>query len=418
MKYTERYLRDLLAAVVEEEALACRAVLKLCGLELTEAVPSAAVTLGDRPLLRLNPVFLAEHCRFDEDVRFVLLHECMHVALRHTVRFKRMTPELNIALDIVINSFLCRKLGASAEAFLMNLYGSSTGWARLLAPPPMLSGIERISVDSSGSAFERLHWELWSRSGQNTFEDICDLLPPGVEVAGNLLLGNHEDGAADAFSEVVKDLLDGYGVGQDVSEGLFADRYEAQASAQKRRANLRQVLRRVLESGDALLGGLQTPDTLMLPWHAPRDRRMALAQTAGILPFSPHDLPVPAGGSVQVYVDVSGSMGLLLPDLLGVLQSFAHVVRLPVYAFSTVVEPAKWKHGRLNARSTGGTRIGCVFEHCQQSGTKRALVFTDGYVEACTVPPGLHIEAVVPFKGYADTLREAGVSVTHLPQAP
>jgi len=256
MKYTERYLRDLLAAVVEEEALACRAVLKLCGLELTEAVPSAAVTLGDRPLLRLNPVFLAKHCRFDEDVRFVLLHECMHVALRHTVRFKRMTPELNIALDIVINSFLCRKLGASAEAFLMNLYGSSTGWARLLGPPPMLSGIERIGADSSGSAFERLHSELWSRSGQNTFEDICDLFPPGVEVAGNLLLGNHEDGAADAFSEAVKDLLDGYGVGQDVSEGLFADPYEAQASALKRRANLRQVIQRVLG-----IGGGHAPGT-------------------------------------------------------------------------------------------------------------------------------------------------------------
>jgi|GEM_PF-7034393 len=416
MKYTERYLRELLDAVVEEEALACRAVLKLCGLELTEAVPSAAVTLGDRPMLRLNPVFLAEHCRFDEDVRFVLLHECMHVALRHTVRFKRMTPALNIALDIVINSFLCRKLGASAEAFLLNFYGASTGWARLLAPPPMLNGIERISVDSTGSAFERLHWELWSRSGETTFEDICDLLPPGVEVAGNLLLGNHEDGAADAVSEVVKELLDGYGVGQDVSEGLFADSFEAQARTLKRRENVRTVLRRVLEFGDALRGGRQAPDTLMLPWRAPRDRRLAVPPTAGILPFSLHDLPAPAGGSVQVYVDVSGSMGGFLPDLLGVLQSFSHAIRLPVYAFSTVVEPAKWKHSRLNAKSTGGTRIGCVYEHCQKAGTKRALVFTDGYVEACPVPSGLHIEAVVPFGGYADTLRAAGVAVTHLPQ--
>ena len=71
-------------------------------------VPTAAVTLGGRSRLLLNPQFVAENCPADHDLVMLVLHELHHVALGHTRLFARLTPAENWAFDCVINAQLCR----------------------------------------------------------------------------------------------------------------------------------------------------------------------------------------------------------------------------------------------------------------------------------------------------------------------
>ena len=88
-------------------------------------------------------------------------------------------------------------------------------------------------------------------------------------------------------------------------------------------------------------------------------------------------------GQVAVYLDVSGSMAAWLPVLLDALTESAALVQWPLFGFSTEVHPVTRTDlaaGRF--RSTGGTHIGCVARHLIASQVKRAVVITDGDVQA------------------------------------
>jgi hypothetical protein len=88
-------------------------------------------------------------------------------------------------------------------------------------------------------------------------------------------------------------------------------------------------------------------------------------------------------GQVAVYLDVSGSMAAWLPVLLEALTESAALVQWPLFGFSTEVHPvtrAELAAGRF--RSTGGTHIGCVARHLVESRVPRAVVITDGDVQA------------------------------------
>jgi hypothetical protein len=83
-------------------------LLRLLDIEATDEVPTAAVTMGGRSRLLLNPTFVAAMCPADHDLVMLVLHELQHVALGHTRLFPRLTPALNWAFDCVINAQLCR----------------------------------------------------------------------------------------------------------------------------------------------------------------------------------------------------------------------------------------------------------------------------------------------------------------------
>ena len=88
-------------------------------------------------------------------------------------------------------------------------------------------------------------------------------------------------------------------------------------------------------------------------------------------------------GQITVYLDVSRSMARWLPVLLEALTDSAALVQWPLLGFSTEVHPvtrAELAAGRF--RSTGGTHIGCVARHLLDSRVTRAVVITDGDVQA------------------------------------
>src|SRR5437870_1276693 len=100
----ERLVSCLPAASFELETL-CR----LAGISASREVETAAVTCEGRSRLLINPDFVAAHCRRDEHLFLLVMHELWHVILAHTRLWPRPTPNHNIAFDAVINAGLARQ---------------------------------------------------------------------------------------------------------------------------------------------------------------------------------------------------------------------------------------------------------------------------------------------------------------------
>ena len=69
-----------------------------------------------------------------------------------------------------------------------------------------------------------------------------------------------------------------------------------------------------------------------------------------------------ASGTVQIYLDVSGSMNAELQLLVLLLAEFGAWIRKPLWAFSTIVVPATIIRGELQTNSTGGTALSAVLD--------------------------------------------------------
>jgi DNA invertase Pin-like site-specific DNA recombinase len=49
--------------------------------------------------------------------------------------------------------------------------------------------------------------------------------------------------------------------------------------------------------------------------------------------------------------------------------------------YPRIIDPAVFRNGRIEYRSTGGTSISCVFDHIRENRFRRSLIVTDGYIE-------------------------------------
>ena len=81
-----------------------------------------AYTDGDR--IAFSPAFMDELS--DSELEFVLMHEILHVALRHCARVGERDPFLfNIACDIVVNSNILQSNDGRKETITLKKYGES-----------------------------------------------------------------------------------------------------------------------------------------------------------------------------------------------------------------------------------------------------------------------------------------------------
>jgi hypothetical protein len=109
-----------------------------------------------------------------------------------------------------------------------------------------------------------------------------------------------------------------------------------------------------------------------------------------------------------VYLDVSGSMGGWLPQLVDLLVPLARRRLIRVHQFSTVVAPLDIEdlaRGRLT--TTDGTDIDCVLADVLDRPQRRVLLVTDGYVgvpdgplAAAVRARGVRIHAALPTDGW------------------
>jgi nitrogen fixation protein FixH len=444
--------RNLLRELIEENPLAIRAVLKVLAIEFTATVPTLAVTCEARPRLLVNLGFVSEHCHTEAQVKAVICHEFLHILLRHTERFTRLTAADHLALDAVINAIIHRSLGPEYSALMSHYYARETGVARLLRPPgdaeeTQIQGRFVLAAHGKISAAERDLLGAWAGlyQGQLVADDIRDLARDHLqqdEPGGLVLLGDHEglDGnagleelppvLADALGQTLK-AMNGSGIFRSPKDrGLGAEAYRAVVPAadtavDRWRRETYAVLRRHLLPDARSPAREPATATYTLPVLSPGDGRAALrALWSPFLPDAVWRTEVPArAGSAHVYLDVSGSMDAEMPLIVALLGRLTGYIRRPFWAFSNVVAPARIEHGRLVADTTGGTSLGCVLEHLARTRPRAAVVVTDGYIETVdrallAAASATRLHALVTRDGSAALLQRAGIPYTQLGRLP
>lgn len=440
MKIDPRSFSSILQDTIEENPLACRAVLSICRVEFTKDVPTLCVTLGTPSVLRVNLDFLGRHCAGEKHVKAVLIHEFLHVLLGHTLKFGKMTERRNLALDAVINSIIHRVMGGEYSSMMGSYYAEESGLLRLLRPPtPSEAALARsrpATAPPSSGELAFLHRDLYA--GTTLSDDVFDfaekLVPPPPRNPGlpPVFLGNHSgnpDTMGDLSPADARRVFQGLAA-MDASE-VFRAADSLKPMVLRPRMEPAGVPRGWKPAVARLLRELICPDSRgaptepsvsisYLPVPSPSDRRGFVR--ALFSPFVPefrwHTPRESERGSTQVYLDVSASMDRYLPPISEILSHFSPQIRQPLWGFSTEVSPAKLSRGRLLFTTTGGTSIRCLFEHAARTSASKVLIVTDGFVEdsgGLKKPSGCEFSAIIPHDGGESALRGWGIPVSKLP---
>ena len=431
-------LPDRVWGCVPVTGQAFAALLSLLDIEASEAIPSACVTTGERSRMLLNPRFVETHCRTDEHLSMLVLHELHHVVLGHTRLYPRVTPAQNWAFDCLINAQLCRLFPHPRyTTFFTQFTDAAVGPGRLLAPP---QGWERHLPDAIAAQRRReavladprlgdAHWRLYDDDSITT-EELYRLLHsvatspgegddartpdgalPGAESSPGeaprggaqrgsepdwTLLGNHESDEADALHpdalREVREIVARWPMverrsGRD--QGRLLERTEV-TLGQRRNAAVRALRRglalaaqRTGEKGPQRLarGAMDTVE----PVDSGRDRKAAVVRMLGGEPLlhagsALARIPAPQD-RVRVYLDLSGSMDGVLEPLYAALAQVLDQVELRVHGFSTQIGTLTRAELRRGVRlSDGGTGIDAVTGHLLEGRVRAAVIVTDGWV--------------------------------------
>ncbi len=434
----ERFL-SLIRELVDENPFAIRPFLKVAEVSFTDSVPTLAVTREASPRLLVNLAFLKAHCRGDAQVKAVILHEFLHILLRHTEGHGPLSPAEHLAMDAVINAIIHRQMGPEASSMMSRYYAEVEGLMRLLRPPAEGEKIQEQAMHGSfGATWEALY------AGRLVVDDIRELAetmghrPRHLTLVPGQLLGNHEDDTRLPLPAALQEALEqsmramnGGGIwrtprGKDTLlpayEALMAGVPDAQRQWQ--RTALKVLLAHLLPDRLSRARQATTRESL-LPILSPADRRAFLQSLwSPVLPTSRWDLTQERPrGAAQIYLDVSGSMNAEMPLVIGLLNRLRSHIRTPFWAFSTVVAPARITKGILKADTTGGTSLACVLDHLARTQPEAAVIVTDGYIES--IPKALvraagatRIHILLTRDGSGTELSRAGLSYTQLPKVP
>ena len=391
MNWTEQQIKYIIQDFTEENVLACRALFMITDIEFTTKISTMAVTLSKNPVLKINLEFCNNHLQLENDVKAVLLHEFLHVLLLHTLKYKTSNTLLNIALDAIINAIIFRYKGMQYAAFFARFYQ----WEKI-------SFLLRPQGDNPWRGFDSdwidIHRQIYD--GKYCADDLYELLVYlSDKIATNtfdeiILLGNHTDEEKEISNEL-KEVLDG--IMQKMDGTLIWNKSELRGIGRKLNVEELQVARykknRWAKSTIALLKKSLLPDNklktdteiheMMLPVMSSSDRRaIARFKHSGMIPMSINKSTKPAFSQLAtIYLDVSGSMSEEIDELISLLYHFRTYIKMPLLVFSNEVVPARFKDGKLEYESTGGTSIGPVFDHLRQNNIKKSLIVSDGYVE-------------------------------------
>jgi hypothetical protein len=451
MKIDESYFRAILGDLIDENPFACQAVYSLCAVEFTPDVQTLQVTLGERSVMEVNLEFVSENCMDEFEVKAVILHEFLHLLLRHTTRFKRITPAINIALDAVINAIIHRTFGPRYSGFMRRYYNDAPGPLKLLRIHDERDHEEghRLYQIKEPTAEQLQELEILETlyplyNGRLVVDDLLDLSnrlrSDEIERLlgqGWVLIGGHgslDDPLEDLEVDVRNKIIHSFGGIK--KEGIWEKsnpHMPGPLSSQPRqsgvpaawRQSVLPVLNRLISPDPFSHARKQVPVPFVLPVLNPTDRRGWLRSLWNpLLPdITWEGSQSRPSGNVQVYLDVSGSMREWINSIVCMLAEFMPYIRMPFWAFSTKVVPATIRDGVLSTRTTGGTRMGEVYAHIASTRPEKALIVTDGFIE--NVPfdqrkliGSTIVEALIPEKGCDKVLKRMGIHVTVLPELP
>ena len=379
--------------------LALDHLLGILSISYSTRIPTAAVKNEMPPCLLFNPEFIEKHCKTDEHLLMILMHEMYHVVLGHTRLFQLITPAHNFAFDAIINAMICQSMpGYEYVSFFTSLYNDN-GIEALLRPPELWSPNHESCArwELKGDLLE-IHKALYTQEGDLTYRDVFDRVAQRInENATVLLLGSHgKDGMDEllidpdtvkAIAEVVGrwpafEQMQGRDQGTDLKEHFLEMTRPDKSISQI----IRKAIAKIARHGHGFQHVYQLAQReTLLPYPTLPDRRASVMQSLGQSPVffrgSALGLCRETVGKVHIYLDVSGSMDFYLDTIFSCLKPIQNWLHPKIHIFSTEVIDYPIQHilqGRY--ASTYGTDIDCVLEHIIENKINKAAIITDGYV--------------------------------------
>ena len=453
------HFESLLQELIDENPFAIRAALQILKVEYTSVIATLAVTCEVKPRMLVNLDFLQSHAHTETQVKSVVVHEFLHVLLRHTEGRQPLTVARHLAFDAVINAIIHRQYGEAYSSMMSTYYGESKGLQKLLRPMNKVE-IEWLYAHGSKNPKTVPQWaQAWNGlyCGRLVADDIEGLatslsqyalrqprganfgpftLDPGELSVGDLL-GNHDDLGQELQGELAQAIdsalkqMNGHGiwrsprdrgVGGPMVDALFS---EDKTPLRDWEAKALALIRRYITPDRNSHNRREESWSYRIPVLSPADRRAFLrAQWSPFLPESAWEgQRFKRDGTAQVYLDVSGSMNAEMPLVIGLLNRLGRHIRRPFWAFSDEVAPAVIENGQLRTSTTGGTSMQCVLEHVAKTRPDAAIVVTDGYIE--TISPklvaktqGTRLHVLVTRNGNPDLIAKAGLPYTQLEKVP
>ena len=448
-----RLMSSMPAATFEMETFA-----RLAGIVATTDVPTAAMECKHRPRLLINPKFVDKHCKRDEHLFLLVMHELWHVMLAHTSLYPRVTQAQNIAFDAIINAGLMRKFNKPEYMGFFDAINPPDQFPHLLLRPPVgWPDKPQYPTDIGPAGTNRILRQLYPPKGtfrpaMPFYDEILDLIKKdmrerGVPMLVPVLLGDHDGTGRDAYSSAyLKDAMGrvakkwpmGIGDFGPPTNGGFMNPWQLQpdSATQEIRRAFSRLLRRALGKE---VGDYRRKERLPIPGVTgmgvlpnPRDRMNPARKMLGI----PNTLWIQKGEvkarvperkvKAHVYLDVSGSMSRVLPYLVNMLTPYVAQGKAKIYQFSTMVDELKIEDLKKNVvNSTRGTQIYCVTQHMleHKDSLQRVIILTDGYTgrahydhERQLKEHGMKVHVVLPGESpYDQDLQSIATSVTVLP---
>ena len=394
--------------------------LSLFRVRFSDKTETACVTCGDSPELLLNKEFIETHCKTDEHLFMLVMHELYHVILGHTRLFPRSTEVRNLVFDAVINALLC-KLFPQPEftSFFTGYYPSDKMPFALLRPqgdgtPPVAEDVLDLLYYGRGTGTYHDVYEALLKS--DCVQEIEVVLQGGGRGAtalpgdgrartpcAPLLLGSHGE-EDEEMSVEMKDLIheiiskwpspDRPLQGRDLGSSERERNFDAKADpCLALRRGIRRLMRRAALSGQNEMRHRAVREmccetaTFLPDW---RDRSHEAREAAlgdALIYRAVTKVRRPSSRDNRrafVYFDVSGSVADEVPSVATALLPYCRRGLCTVHVFSTVVHPTTARNlAERKFVSTGGTDINCVLRHVLDLPARKrprsVVVVTDGY---------------------------------------
>lgn len=379
----------------------------LFNVRLSDKVETACVTCGAAPELLLNADFIAEHCKTDEHLFMLVMHELYHLILGHTKLFPKPTPARNIAFDAVINALLC-SLFPEPEftSFFTDYY----------PPDKMPFALLRPKGANTPAAAESALRLLYDEAGTGTYYDVFSALvkmPDLILLRGKdegdgdipVLLGSHgEDGKENEMSREMEEYIseviskwpspDKPLCGRDQGSGLRKrDFSDETAASLKLKEGVRRLMRlaklhATREIRKRCVANIPSFTETFIPdshdrFHEAKELVLgqALVYTSSLRAKHPAHRD---NAQTYIYLDVSGSVTAKVPSVAKILLAYLRRKECRIHVFSTAVAATTIEELSKHVfYSTGGTNINCVAEdilalpHAKRP--RSIVVITDGY---------------------------------------
>ena len=344
----------------------------------TDAIPTAGVLAKDGDVnMWWNPRFVA--ALEDAQVKGLLKHEAMHLALEHTTS-RRMTPHIihNYATDLAINSDIPEVELPEGGLIPGNAFKALT--------PDQIEQMGEDAVARYNRVSEKIASLPRGKSTEWYFtklmEDpqIADDIQKGGESGEGLPVSLDDHEGWDELSDEEKELVKGkirQAVAEAVKDCDSTGRWGSVGS--EMRSTLRQLVSNEVDWRAVLkkFCGFSRRGTRSTSWT--RLNR----KYAGLTPGVKRGYT----SSIAVYIDQSGSVGNGDLELaFANLRNLAKRTEFTTFHFDTAVDEdseTPWKRGRapeVHRTRCGGTDFECVTKHANKNSNRfdGYIIITDG----------------------------------------